>query len=310
MINFLNLKYFVMIAEERNITRVAEQEHVSQQSLSNHIKKMEDDFGVRLFDRTGSLSLTYAGERVYNYAVQILKTKSDMENELLDIKETKQGILRIGISYTRGRAFLPEILPLFNKENPFIKTVVTENNSQVLEEYLLRGHIDLYIGSNLRQHPEIDKIDLFDEKLFLIVPKTVAKTVYNSAPDIFTQAAKIEDFKNYDFLMLSKANRLRKMIDDYLREQETELKILIETENIETLFELASKGMGITVYPEMFMKKHMELINSGSCPVCFIPLEGDCYKNKLSIGYNKKRYLSSAAKHFITLSKEIYQNTY
>ena len=77
--NFLNLKYFVMIAEEGNITRVAEKEHISQQSLSNHIKKLENEFGVKLFDRTGALSLTYAGERVYSYASELLKKKDEME---------------------------------------------------------------------------------------------------------------------------------------------------------------------------------------------------------------------------------------
>ena len=80
--NFLNLEYFVMIAEERNITRVAEKEHISQQSLSNHVKKMEEEFGVKLFDRTGTLSLTYAGERVYNYASELLKIKDEMEKEI------------------------------------------------------------------------------------------------------------------------------------------------------------------------------------------------------------------------------------
>ena len=72
MINFLNLKYFVRVAEERNITRVAEQEHISQQSLSSHIKKIEEEYGVKLFDRTDGFTLTYAGEKLYIYATNLL----------------------------------------------------------------------------------------------------------------------------------------------------------------------------------------------------------------------------------------------
>ena len=95
MINFLNLRYFVRVAEEKNITRVAEQEHISQQSLSNHIKKIEMEYGVQLFDRTGGLTLTHAGERMYKYAVRCLSLMHDMENELLDMTNMEQGTLRI-----------------------------------------------------------------------------------------------------------------------------------------------------------------------------------------------------------------------
>ena len=201
---------------------------------------------------------------------------------------------------------MPEILPEFNRRNPFIKVIINENTSQVLEEYLLRGHIDLYIGFNLRKNPDIEIIDMSNERLFLVVPKKIAKEVYKKEDNIFYEKTDIERFLKYDFLMLSKANRIRRMVDEYLAKKELEIKILIETENIETLFELACKGMGVTVYPEMFMKRHKALINSVDCPVSFIPLEDSIFENTFSIGYNKKRYLSYAVKEFIKLSKEIY----
>ncbi len=305
MINFLNLKYFVMIAEEKNITRVAEKEHVSQQSLSSHIKKLEDEFDVHLFERGQRLSLTYAGERLYEYAVKLLKIKDDMEHEMLDFNQSEQGILRIGISYTRGCAFLPEILPGFSKENPFVKIDVTENNSQVLEEYLLRGHIDLYIGANLKPHHELEIINLYSEKLYLVIPRTIAEQIYGETQENFLEERPLEDFLKYQFLMLSKANRIRKMIDEWLEEKELSVKILMETENIETLFELACRGMGITVYPEMFLKKHTELLHDSASQVCFMPIREKRCESILSIGYNKNKYLSTAAKRFIDRVREI-----
>lgn len=293
MVNFLNLKYFVMAAEGKNLTRVAEMEHISQQSLSNHIKKMEDELGVKLFDRTGGFSLTYAGERYYNYATEVLKLTDEVEKELSDLKDTKQGTLRIGISYTRGSAFLPEILPVFCEKFPHINLTITENNSQVLEDYLQHGHIDLYIATDLKKRASIEKVDLYREKLYLVVPKIFLPA---GAPDIFEKEESIEKFKDYNFLMLTKANRIRKTVDEYLKHNNLNLNIFIETENIETLFQLACKGMGITVYSEMFMGKHFTKKN---LPVSFIPIKGEIFKSTLSIGYNKSKYLSSAAKEFI-----------
>ncbi len=296
MINFLNLRYFVRVAEERNMTRVAEQEHISQQSLSNHIKKIEQHYGVQLFDRTGGLTLTYAGEQIYNYAVRVLSLQSDMESEIRDMTNTEQGTLRIGISYTRGSAFLPEILPEFSKRNPYVKIDVVENNSQVLEEYLLRGHIDLYIGANLRPTAEIKTAELMREKHFLVVPKDIAA--------LHGERAELSEYVKEPFLLLSKGNRIRDMFDEYLRRENISVNTRLEGENIETLFALSCKGMGITVYPEMFLRIHGGaelLVNS---PIRLFSLDSDIFDSVLYVAYHEGKYLSNAAKCFIELAKE------
>ena len=301
--NFLNLEYFVRIADEGSFTRVAEIAHVSQQSLSKHVKKLEDTLGVRLLDRTDGLKLTGAGECLYRYAVQLLRTKADMETELQDMRDSQVGTLRIGSSYTRGCVCFPALLPMFQQENPLVKIRVLENSSQVLEDYLIRGHIDLYMGTDQRQHPKIQIVDLYRERLFLVAPKAIAqeKGLKNDQP------VRLEMFADCDFLMLSKANRVRKTIDDELERQGQELKIILELENIETLFELACRGMGLTVYPEMFLQRHQELIHSPECSVRLFPLEGACFSSVLSVGYNKSRRLSPAARDFIALAQAQYK---
>ncbi len=295
MINFLNLRYFVRVAEEKNMTRVAELEHISQQSLSNHIKKIEQYYGVQLFDRTGGLTLTYAGEQIYKYAVSVLSLKHDMENEIQDMTDSEQGTLRIGISYTRGSAFLPEVLPEFCKRNPYVKIDIVENNSQVLEEYLLRGHIDLYVGANLRPSAEIKTIELMSEKHFLVVPKEIAES-HGGSMDV-------SDYMSEPFLLLSEGNRIRDMFDEFLRERNLSVNIRLEGENIETLFSLACKGMGITVYPEMFLEIHggTEFLNRA--PVVLLPMGSDMFDSVLYVAHHKKRYLSNAAKCFIELAQ-------
>ena len=76
MINFLNLEYFLVAAEELNFTRAARKLYISQQSLSNHISNLEKEFDVILFNRTSPLTLTYAG--------RALKTRA---RELLDLRD-------------------------------------------------------------------------------------------------------------------------------------------------------------------------------------------------------------------------------
>ena len=295
MINFLNLRYFVRVAEEKNMTRVAELEHISQQSLSNHIKKIEQHYGVQLFDRTGGLTLTYAGEQIYKYAVSVLSLKHDMESEIQDMTDSEQGTLRIGISYTRGSAFLPEVLPEFCRRNPYVKIDIVENNSQVLEEYLLRGHIDLYVGANLRPSAEIKTVELMKEKHFLVVPKEIFARHNGST--------KLSDYVTEPFLLLSEGNRIRDMFDEFLKMKNLSVNIRLEGENIETLFSLACKGMGITVYPEMFLKIHGGEDFFARSPVSFLPMEADVFDSVLYVARHEKRYLSNAAKCFIELAQ-------
>ena len=135
-VNFLHLKYFLMVAEELNITRAAERLYISQQSLSNHISNMERELNVKLFTRSPKLALTYAGDLLVDTATQILDLHSQYLNKVGDINRHYMGVLRVGISYTCGLAVLPEILPQFRREFPMVEFSMFEGNSSELEDEL------------------------------------------------------------------------------------------------------------------------------------------------------------------------------
>ena len=146
MINFLNLEYFVVAAEELNFTKAAKRLFISQQSLSNHIANMEREFGVSLFNRTTPLTLTYAGQRLLVRARRLLTYKDETYHELADIKDFTVGQLSIGLSHTRGRVILPHVLPAYRKRFPNIHLNILEGNTAQLEAALLHGDVDLVIG--------------------------------------------------------------------------------------------------------------------------------------------------------------------
>ena len=100
--NFLHLKYFLLVAEELNITRAAERLYISQQSLSNHISNLERELDVKLFTRSPKLSLTYAGDMLVDTATQILDLHSQFLTKVGDINRHYMGMLRLGISQVSG----------------------------------------------------------------------------------------------------------------------------------------------------------------------------------------------------------------
>ena len=141
--NFQNMEYFMMAAETGNITRAAERLHISQQALSDCISRMESELGCRLFERRQGLELTYGG-RQYRAAVKrMLDLYKQTVVMLNDINENIRGELRVGISYTRGQAILPMVLPEFVRRFPLVELSVQEDSTQMLESLLERGEIAL-----------------------------------------------------------------------------------------------------------------------------------------------------------------------
>ena len=94
--NFLALEYFISVAEEMNITKAAERHFISQQSLSNQIIKLEKELGIQLFERSPSLSLTYAGTRFLRAANKIIDEKRQILREIDDINNNCRGEIKVG----------------------------------------------------------------------------------------------------------------------------------------------------------------------------------------------------------------------
>lgn len=308
--NFLSLEYFLAVAEELNITKAAERLYISQQSLSNSIIKLEKSLGIKLFNRTPVFSLTYAGTRLEAAASQIMDIKRQIESEIDDISHNRRGELKIGVSHTRGCAILPIILPAYRETHPLVEISLIEGNSEMLEHSLHHGMIDLMIGFTPILLESAETVELINDRLFLVVPKHITQSLFGDKTDFmrgkFSEAADITAFKDCPFLMLKKGNRIRSIMDLFFSTKDIHPEIALETENIETAFALAEKGMGITIYPEMFLKSIHTTGNNEN--VDLFPLKNSSAICTLAIGYNRKRYLSAAAREFVELSVQIFKN--
>ena len=178
MINFLNLEYFLVAAEELNFTKAAKKLFISQQSLSNHISNMEKEFDVILFNRTTPLTLTYAGQALKAKAKQMLELRDETYRELADIKDFSVGQLTLGLSHTRGRVILPEILPVFKDRFPNIDLKLIEGNSSELADDLLHGNIDLIIDMLPFKVENVETVPICEEEILLAVPDTVLEHAF------------------------------------------------------------------------------------------------------------------------------------
>lgn len=178
--NFQNLQYFLAVAEEGSITRAAERLFISQQALSNHITRLEEELGCRLFTRKPNLELTYAG-KYFQSRRPGSSTSSDRRPQPMgDINGSRRGELRIGISYTRGQAILPLLLPDFHRAYPLVELSVVEGSTKELESDLSRGLIDVLIGFTPFLLESAVTRELAREQLFLVAPSALLKDAFGS----------------------------------------------------------------------------------------------------------------------------------
>ena len=288
MLNTIQLKYFIEAAESLNITKSAKKLFISQQALSSQIMKLEASLGVTLFDRRPGLKLTYAGERLYETAKEILKKQAAIEKEFEEMNLEERGTITIGISHTRGRVFLPLVLPKFHEQFPNVELKLKEGNSKQLKVYLDNGNVDFVIAADQFSNLKYEKLPLVTEKLFWVYTKKYRQEMAQGA------------LEKVPFLLMIKENRIRNIIDQYFDRHGICPQVLVESDNIETVLALAAGGMGVTVYPELFLKG-LQSAQIADYGLMFMPVNDSFTDTVLTAVWEKGRYVSKFEKAFLTI---------
>lgn len=308
-VNFLHLKYFLLVAEELNITRAAERLYISQQSLSNHISNMEKELDVKLFTRSPKLSLTYAGDLLVETATQILDLHSQYLAKVGDINRHYMGMLRVGISHTCGLALLPEVLPQFQTEFPMVEFSLYEGNSTHLEDELAHGRVDLIVCFQPIMMEGVEVVPLTEEELILAVPRIFTDQIFGEQADEiraqFANGADIDAFRQMPFILIKRGNRTRSIVDQYFSRHFFKPKLILETENTITTLAMAEAGIGITICPELFLKTiHVTSDRASTEKLDLFPLTDPSTISRLVVGYRRDRYLSHFGERFIAITQE------
>lgn len=167
--NLEHLKVFFMAATKKNFSETAKVLHLSQPSVSLHIKHLEEYLNTTLFDRsTKKMELTYAGTILFSYAEQIIQLVSQVEKDISLLSETVHGDLRLGASLTIGEYLLPYFLGDFIKQYNKVNLSLKIDNSYQIIEKLLDGKIDLGFIEAAIPRKEIDSLPFLEDELVII----------------------------------------------------------------------------------------------------------------------------------------------
>ena len=211
-----SLYYFAELAKDLNMTRTAARLYISQQTLSNHILRLEEQFDTKLFIRKPSLKLTSAGETVLQFANMVNRGYANLQDILSEINHEERGALSFGSSYFKLQSCIPAVLPEFSQHYPHVEVRLTSMQSSQLEQNLLSGNLDLALVSDLRENPLIISEKIFEDYSFLCVRYSLLREVYHDrADEILTRSRErlsLQDFAELPFCLLT--TRLGALIDE------------------------------------------------------------------------------------------------
>ena len=169
--NLQELRYLVALAEHRHFGRAAEACHVSQPTLSSQIRKLEDELGVTLLERTNKrVDLTPVGSQILLHAREALAQAAQMEAVARAARDPLVGPLKLGAIPTLAPYLMPLILKPIHKAYPGLIIELWEDQTRALTEGLRNHRLDAALLATAPDVPEITEIELFDEPLLAALP--------------------------------------------------------------------------------------------------------------------------------------------
>lgn len=238
------LMYIVKIAEEKNLTSAARKLYISQPSLSNLLSHVEQELGVKLFDRDATpIKPTYAGECYLSAANKILGVQREFHTQLDAILQAEQGKLIIGCGPRLSPILIPQILPSYMKENSGIQIQLVENDLRSLVELLDTGNLDLIFSNRIINNPNFGSVVLFREEFMLCTPPKYLRGQRKNANTI-----DLRDFKNCPFVLM-KTSSIRSTIEDMFKKCGFVPNTILESTSWEVCSAIVSSGLACTILP-------------------------------------------------------------
>lgn len=243
------LRYFLAVARAGSFVKAAEAEGVAQPSLSQMIKKLENDLGVPLFDRLGrTVRLTAHGEALLPRAEAVLR----------EIEQCRRAV-EAGLSPEHGRVSLgviPTLLPgaaapalrEFREKYPSIHVEIVEQITERLIEKLRLGEIDLAMIALPLKHPEIVVSELFREPLLAALPASHELAGEASIP--------LSRLKGERLLLLREGHCLREDVIEACTRARADFETAFESDQLDSLLAMVEAGFGVSLAPATAVRNH------------------------------------------------------
>jgi DNA-binding transcriptional LysR family regulator len=286
------LLVFHMAAEEKSFTRAAKRLHLTQPGISKHIKDLEEYYGVRCFDRAGKkLILTQAGQVLFETTKNIFPLVDDIKKKIDDLGYLQTGCLAIGASITLGIYVLLPTIKKFRIQYPKIELVLDISSSRHICDKVLDYELDIgFLGAYV-DNQKLSVKELMRDELVLVFP--------SNHPWAKKKVVDVHDLSVESFVWSRSGSGTRTILENRLRALGISLNAM-EIGHTESVKKAVEAGLGVSILSKAVVERELD---NGWLKTA--TLKGINLKRMFYYAYRKDRYLSNAAKTFLSLALQM-----
>lgn len=244
------LLYVDALLKHGNYTKAAKELYISQPYLTQTIKRIEKELGTEILNRSASpLQLTDAGSIYYNYLVALETQKENLFSRIAQYSTPDIHIIRIGVLSSLGTYLLPLVLPPFQKKYPNVKFDIYEAIPKISEESVLNGKLDFYLGQNPEKaSPNLTIYEWGKHGYYAVIPSS-SRFYQKNQHTLKNGSLSIKELLNEPFILTKKGSAIRRQVDQLFLKYKVHPKVVVESNNIFTVLQMAKNGLGVSLIP-------------------------------------------------------------
>jgi len=293
-VNLRDLRYLVALSEHRHFGRAAEASFVSQPTLSTQIKKLEDELGVALVERTPrKVLLTEVGKEIAQRAREVLNEVDQIKAIARRTLDPESGTLRLGIFPTLGPYLLPHVVPKIRKRFPRLELLLVEEKTEVVLRLLREGRLDAGVLALPIHDDQIHTEFLFEEPFVLAVPERHELSK--------RKALKLDDLADESLLLLDDGHCLRDQALEVCHLSGANEKSGFRATSLETLRQMVAANVGITLLPTLAVQPPV----AHSDNVHLVPFRGHAPSRRIAMAWRKSSAMAGFLKKFAGVFREL-----
>lgn len=288
---FRHIRGFLHVAELGSFTRAAQTLHVSQPALTVQIHQLEDDLGVKLFDRDRrKVTLTPAGKRLLDPMQEVIDNFDEVYRLARDMSDLRQGRLVIAALPSVAAVWLPQRIAKFHETYPRIEVRVVDVVSDQVQTLVADASVDLAVGTWINKDSAIHFEKLFEDRMHVFFPP--------GHPIQSTHQPSLQEVIRYPHISMGRTTSVRQLLDKALQKAQLSVEITCEVDRLSTAINMIRAGVGIAILP-------LSTLDSISCEgLLHCPIKGNPLKREIGVMTPKHRVLSPAAEIFSLALKD------
>lgn len=292
--DFDQLAGFLEVAKHQSFSRAAQNLYRTQPAISAQVRLLEQEFGERLFDRSGKkVLLTPAGEILRGYAEKLHQVQREALQAVAEMHRRPRGKLHIGANEATCLYVLPRAFAQFKGQYPEVQINISRNFSHKILQKVQDGVVDLGILTLplKANHVNVEVLPIFKDEIQVVVPP--------DHPLARNKKVSVEQMAGHP-LIIPKTGHTRHMLERMLRAYRNRLQISMELASVETIKKFVGAGLGISVISRSYALPEVE-----AGLLRLIPFEGIKLFRELGLIYRNDRNLSLPAKAFVEVIRQV-----